>query len=77
METVKLSEYVMEVTITKPVEFVTTRHERGFIEKQIINIQAQKDAYDALRDAEIAECQAILAAMDVLGIVTKLVEPLK
>jgi len=64
----------MEVTITKPVEFVTTRHERGFIEKQIINIQAQKDAYDALRDAEIAECLQILTEMDKLGIVIKSVE---
>ena len=59
------------MTIEKPVEFVTTRHERGFIEKQIINIQAQKDIYDALRDAEIVKCRAILIEMDKLGIVTK------
>jgi hypothetical protein len=74
METVKISEHVMEVTIAKPVELVTTRHERGFIEQQIINIQKQKDAYDALRDAEIAECLQILTEMDKLGIVTKPIE---
>jgi hypothetical protein len=74
METVKISEHVMEVTIAKPVEFVTTRHERGFIEQQIINIQKQKDTYDALRDAELAECQEILSEMNKLGIVSKPVE---
>lgn len=77
METVKISEYIMEVTIEKPVEFITTKHERGFIEQQIINIQKQKDDYDALRDAEIAECIEILAEMDKLGVVSKPIEDIE
>lgn len=77
METVKISEYIMEVTIEKPVEFITTKHERGFIEQQIKNIQKQKDDYDALRDAEIAECIEILAEMDKLGVVSKPIEDIE
>jgi hypothetical protein len=74
MVTTKISDYEIEVIKEKLAEFVTTKHERGFIEQQIINIRKQRDVYDALRDAEIAECLEILSEMDKLGIVTKPVE---
>jgi hypothetical protein len=74
MSTKKISDYEMEITKETPAEFVTTKHERGFIEQQIKNIQKQKDDYDTLRDAEIAECIEILKEMDKLGVVTKPVE---
>jgi len=77
METAKISDYEIEITKEKPVESVTTKYERGFIEQQIKNIQKQRDDDDALRDAEIAECVAILKEMDKLGIIEKLAEEIK
>jgi hypothetical protein len=74
METVKISDHEIEVTKEKPVESVTTNYERGFIEQQIINIQKHKDDFDALRDAELAECREILVEMDKMGIIVKPVE---
>ena len=68
MDTVKISQHIMEAIIEKPAELVTSRYERGFIEKQIVSIQKQKDDYIAARDAELAECAALLVEMDKLGI---------
>jgi len=70
---VKVSDSVIIMEKVTPEVRTTVTYERGFIEKQILNIQSQKDAYDAQRDAEIKECQDILKAMDDLGI--KATEP--
>jgi len=71
MEITKTSECEVEVTKTKPEEVVKTKYERGFIEEQIKTIQAQKDREVAQRDAELAECQAILDEMNKLEVITK------
>lgn len=75
METQKIDEYTIEVT--KPVEVSTQEvvtYDRGFIENQIISIKKSKDDFNALRDAELAECNSILAEMDKLNIVVKPIE---
>jgi len=67
--TVKLSD--SEIEITKPEIIETakvTRYKRKFIKEQLASIKADKKAYVALRDIEIAECQTILNAMTALGI---------
>ena len=64
----KISDTEIEMEKITPEVRTTVKYERGFIESQIKAIQASKDAYDAQRDAEIAECNSILAEMDLLGI---------
>ena len=69
MGNIKISD--SEIEITKPEIIETakvTRYKRKFIKEQLAKIKADKKAYVALRDAEIAECQAILNAMTELGI---------
>ncbi len=75
MESRKISDYEIEITraVVQPTIEVA-KYEREFIEKQIVSIQAQKDEYNAARDAEILECQNILAEMDRLSIVAKHLE---
>ena len=73
--TKKIDSFTLEVTKEIPApEVIKTTYERSFIEQQIINIQKQKDDFDALRDKELAECQGILKAMDKLKIVVKPME---
>ena len=43
---------------------------RAFLEQQKKDIQTQKDAYDALRDIELAEVNEMLAECDKLSITT-------
>lgn len=71
----KISENTIEINEVVPEVITKTQYERGFIEQQIKTITEQRDRDNALRDAEIADCNAILAKMDILGIVVK-VEPL-
>jgi len=70
--TKKIDDFTLEITkeILKP-EPIKTAYERSFIENQIKTIQADKDNYVALRDAELVECNSILAEMDKLNIVSK------
>lgn len=71
----KVSDYEIEITKEVPTpEPIKTKYERSFIENQIITITEDRDKYVASRDAEILECQNILAEMYKLNIVTK-VEP--
>ena len=72
METTKIDSYTIEITKPIPVvEKEVVTYNRTFIENQIIAIQKSKDDFDALRDAELAECNQILAEMDKLNIVVK------
>jgi hypothetical protein len=71
METKKIDSYTIEVTKQPVVEPIVHRYDRGFIERQIVSIQAQKDTYAQARQAELDECNAILAEMDKLEIVKK------
>ena len=75
MQATKVDEFTISVDKIIPETTVTNTYERSFIEQQIISIQAQKDAYDAQRDAELADCQAILDAMDAQGIVAQPADP--
>jgi len=71
METIKISDTEIEVSKTIPEIVVTQKYERGFIEEQIVQITKQRDEYVAQREAELAECESILAEMDKLDIVKK------
>jgi hypothetical protein len=71
MDVVKISDYEVEVSDTEPAKVRVCRHQREFIEQQLLKIQAQKAVYDALQDAAILECQNIIAEMDRLGILLK------
>jgi hypothetical protein len=68
----KIDNYTIEVTKQLPTpKPAITNYDRKFIEQQIINIQAQKDGYDAERDKELDECNAILNEMIKLRITKK------
>jgi hypothetical protein len=71
METKKIDDYTIEIkkTINSAPVTTTTNYERKFIEEQIINITSQRDSLIAHKQAELDECQDILAEMDKLGIV--------
>ena len=77
----KISDTAIEidkVTPAIPEKITRQRYERKFIEEQIIAITAQRDEMIALKEAELAECQAILSEMDKLGVVaTKVAEPME
>lgn len=68
----KINETSIEVTkqaeIPAPVK---TTYERKFIEEQIVSITKQRDELIALKNKELAECNAILAEMDKLGVKVK------
>jgi len=70
MEIKKLSETSVEVTreVVTPTVIKKERYERKFIEDQIPAITALRDELIAIKEAELAECVAILAEMDKLGI---------
>ena len=73
MKTNKISEVELEVTteIITPIQTKTTNYKREFIENQIIEITKQRDEMIALKEAELLECQTILAEMDKQGIITE------
>jgi hypothetical protein len=73
---IKLSDY--KIQVTKTADPVVTVHEYdiNFLLKQKKDIQASKDAFDALRDAELKEIDGLLAHCDTYGI-TALVEDIK
>lgn len=73
----KISDTEIEISKEKPAEIIITKYERSFIESQIKAITEQRDAYNAQRDIEIAECQSILTEMDKLEIVVKPAEEIK
>ena len=68
MRRAKISENTIEIEKIIPEARIKLRYNRLFIEQQIKEINAQKKAYDDSRDAEIAECEAIIIEMDKLGI---------
>ena len=67
----KISECELEIVKPAPIaEPITTKYERSFIEEQIKTITADRDSYVEKRNIEIVECEAILAKMNELKIVT-------
>ena len=81
MDAKKISDSSIEITKTTTPSPVTTTntYERGFIEKQILEITKQRDALIAIKEAELKECKDILSEMDKLEIIVKPIEdePLK
>lgn len=73
MEVTKVDDNSIEVTKTETKETVNT-YDYGFLKQQLVDIQAQKDKDNTLRDAEIAEVNALILEADKLG-VTEKVEP--
>ena len=61
---------IVKTTTPSPVT-TTNTYERGFIERQILEITKQRDALIAIKEAELKECTDILKAMKDLGIVAK------
>lgn len=70
MDAKKIDDYNIEITKTEPVKEVKNTYQRDFIEKQIKDIIASRDAFVAQRDIELDECNAIIVEMDKLGITT-------
>jgi hypothetical protein len=68
-----------KIRITKTEVPVVTEHEYdiNFLLQQKKNIQAQKDAFDAARDAELKEVEELLQHCSDQGIVEKPVEEIK
>jgi predicted lactoylglutathione lyase len=79
MQYTKISATSLEVTkeIITPVKTETQTYERKFIEDQIKAITAQRDELIAIKEAELKECQDILAEMNKLGIKVEEVKPLE
>jgi hypothetical protein len=71
----KIDDNTIEITqtITSDPIVTTQTYQLDFLISQKASIQKSKDDFDALRDAELAECEAILVSMDELGIVTKVI----
>jgi hypothetical protein len=68
----KIDDYTAEVTKELPTpKPVVTKYERSFIENQIVAITEQRDEMIALKEAELKECEDILAVMEKEGIIAK------
>lgn len=68
MDIRKVDANTIEITKSQPV---VHQYDYGFLKKQIVAIQLQKDQDNAQRDLEIAEVEAIIAEADKLGIIEK------
>ena len=78
-QTTKIDANTIEVVKTIPENVLSpTTYDYSFLKQQLVSIQKQKDDYDALRDAELAEVQGLIDEADKLGITEKAVsiEPL-
>ena len=67
----KLDDFTLEVTTTPEVTPVVQTYDRGFLEQQKLDIQKSKDDFDSLRDAELAQVQALLDLCDQNNIIVK------
>ena len=73
METIKISDNIVEITktVVTPDVVVSRKYERGFIEEQIKQITKQRDEMIALKEKELKEVEEILVEMDKLDIIKK------
>lgn len=71
MASLKLSDSSIQLEKIIPQEVKSVSYERTFIEQQIKNITFQRNEMIAAKEAELAECQAILAEMDKVGVLTE------
>lgn len=63
----KVDKHTISASETKTEQVVKT-YDYGFLKQQLITIQEQKTRDNALRDAEIAEVEKLIAEADKLGI---------
>ena len=77
MDAIKIDDFSIEITKIEPVKEVKNVYQREFIEKQIKDITASRDAFVAQREIELAECNEILKAMDDAGVIAKPIEEIK
>lgn len=68
MGTIKIDTNTIEVTKSETKQ-TKTEYDYGFLKQQLINIQKQKNDFDALRDAELTEVRYLIAQADALGVV--------
>jgi hypothetical protein len=66
----KIDDYTLEF-ISEKIETISNKYERSFIENQIVAITEQRDEMIALKEAELKECEDILAVMEKEGIIAK------
>lgn len=67
---VKVDDNTIEVTKQAPIpDPVVQKYDYNFLLTQRDAIQAQKDAFDAARDDELAEVNDLIAQADALGVV--------
>lgn len=73
---IKIDDNTISAEVTIPAKVETRRYDYGFLKQQRLTIQADKDRYDALRDAELLEVDTLIAEADKLGVgVPKVEEP--
>jgi hypothetical protein len=75
MEGTKIDDNTMEFDKPVTITYPKVRFERGYLEKQRLDIIAQRDEMIAAKERELAEVDGYLAEMDKAGIVAKPVEP--
>jgi hypothetical protein len=66
----KIDDYTLEF-ISEKIETISNKYERSFIESQIKMITEQRDTFVSARNAELKECEDILAVMEKEGIIAK------
>lgn len=70
----KIDDFQISITKTIPVEVVTNTYDLTFLKKQVVDIQAQLDAYTLARQAELDEVNILITEAEKLGIVEKPIE---
>jgi hypothetical protein len=67
----KIDDFTIEITETKEPITTVKKYDVNFLKEQLKNIQAQKDAFDADRDREIAKVLVLLKNCEDNSIVAK------
>jgi hypothetical protein len=67
----KIDDNTISLEKVVPATTVTQRYDYSFLKTQRATIQADKDRYDALRDAELLEVDTLIAEAEKLGVGVK------
>ena len=68
---VKVDEFTIQITETKQPVVTVKEYDINFLVSQLKSIQASKDAFNAARDAEIAEINALLQHCEEHNVIAK------
>ena len=66
----KIDDNTLSVDQVMPETTITQTYSLDFLNQQLIDIQKQKDDFDAERDAELAEVQGLIDQANQLGLKT-------